>query len=803
MKVISIDYEVFFYNLNSKLITSKSVIYNRESLLIKVIFDNNLIITGEAAPLPGFSKETLTDVIENLLNIIPEIKVINISLSLYEQLSYINSLCKVPSLSFALQSIFLKLNIITNHSSNEFTKNKKVLLNGLISLADEEPLKKTEELLNIGYKTIKYKIGINKFEEEYETLSLINKKFKNKLNIRLDVNNGFPLENLNEYFIKLNNITYEYIEDPINNLNKLNLLSDFVDSIALDSSIYNIGEIKELIIKYKIKTFIIKPTLLGNLVEIIKLLTDKKYKNIKFIISSTFESFYSAYILFYLASLKPEYAHGLDTFRMLEKQDNNFIFKNGYCSFNNTPNAIKYHKIKIKSNNLFKIFPAINKNNFNICFISENNKTSYCGLFDAINSNNYPFNLIKNTDIALFNNSLHNLTINLFKTLKHNSRPIIIDNKFNCINAKSLANEFGASYFLTENEVTKLNNNKDDNLDYELMLFTSGSTNLPKAVILSLKSIINSAKKFINYFNLSSQNTLLASLPFNHIGGLMIMFRGIIAGSQIIIPKSTNYKDIKLSLESNLIDYISLVPKQLADLIDDNTDLSKCKAVILGGAKADKKLIEKALNKGINLYKVYGSTETCSMITIASPQDLINNPLSSGKPFSNVDIFISSNGKLIKNSNIKGEIVIKSDTLYSYYKLPNFNKCEETDNNYLFYTKDFGYLDNDGNLIIESRVDDIIISGGENISPEEIRSKLLEINDINDAVVIGIDDEIWGQVPIAFLVNNKLINIETINNYLLLKLPKYKIPKKYIFIGEIPYNNNGKIDIKTLKAFLK
>ncbi len=802
MRISSINYRVFNYQLNTPFVSSKSSVFNRESLLIDIIFDHDLLLTGEAAPLPDFSKETLSDVINNLKDILSELISKEIHSDPFAQFDFINSLCKTPSLNFALQSIFLKYYLYTKNDLLKENKNNKIKVNGLLSLADNKVIQKTNDLLNEGYDTIKFKMGIIEFEFEYGVLNDIYSLFKNRLTIRLDPNCGIPQKLINDYLEKLNKIEFEYIEDPINNLDELKHLNKYSHKIALDSTQFNIMDIMDIHNKYNISTFVLKPTLLGNIGAILKILNDQKYCKINFIISSTFESYYSADVLFYIASFRLNSSHGLDTFRMIRDNNNIFSFNNGYLINNFSINKENFTRSYLDKN-IFSLFPNVNNSNSNLCFVSKNEKLKYSELYSSSLTDYTDYNLKGSTQIAIYNSSIIDTAKLLFYIWYINSRPAILDNKLHISKAKETACNFKTNYLISNDDMINFDINNTAIKNHELLLFTSGSTTSPKGVIISLNSIINSATKFNNYFNVSSDDTFLASLPFNHIGGLMIMFRSILAGAKIIIPDSNNYKDIKKSIQDHNIDYISLVPKQLQDLLNDNVDLSKCKAVILGGAKSDERLVRQALHNGIKLYKVYGSTETCSMVTIASPKDLEIDPNTSGRPFHNVELYINTNNVLSNTPNIKGEIIIKTDTLYSSYINTDLNDYPETKNNNFHYSKDYGYLDENGYLIVERRIDDIIISGGENISPDEIREKILELDEINDAIVFGIEDDIWGQIPVVFILSKNQIDIPSVDKYLREKLENFKIPKKYFIIKEIPYNNNGKIDYKKLKTLIK
>ena len=116
-------------------------------------------------------------------------------------------------------------------------------------------------------------------------------------------------------------------------------------------------------------------------------------------------------------------------------------------------------------------------------------------------------------------------------------------------------------------------------------------------------------------------------------------------------------------------------------------------------------------------------------------------------------------------------------------------------------SKDIGWLDGDNNLFIEMRRKDLIVSGGENINPKEVENTILKFKNITDCAVIGINDEKWGQKVISYLViNKKTINIQELIKFLKGKIAKYKIPKNFIIVDNIPRNEIGKVNMNLIKS---
>lgn len=179
------------------------------------------------------------------------------------------------------------------------------------------------------------------------------------------------------------------------------------------------------------------------------------------------------------------------------------------------------------------------------------------------------------------------------------------------------------------------------------------------------------------------------------------------------------------------------------------------------------------MNKGISVYYSYGMTETASQIVTLSPEDSIRKIGSAGKPLFPAQLQIVNQAGDRLGSNEVGEIKVCG---------PNVSKGYLNKENHLqdswFFTGDIGYIDSEGFLYVLDRRSDLIISGGENVYPAEVEAVLTEMDGIKEAAVIGIPDEEWGQVPIAFIVTDESMQENTIIEKCTNVLAKYKIPKR-------------------------
>jgi O-succinylbenzoic acid--CoA ligase len=333
-----------------------------------------------------------------------------------------------------------------------------------------------------------------------------------------------------------------------------------------------------------------------------------------------------------------------------------------------------------------------------------------------------------------------------------------------------------------------------------LMLFTSGTSGKPKAVMLSFENLTESASIGNKILNQTNNDRWLASLPFYHIGGFSMITRAVMFGTSIVIPGSLSTDDLAESIMQYHPTLISLVSNQLKNFIDINlTPPEELRTVLVGGGFFDPALILEAIDKGWKIAKVYGSTETSSFVSIMNTEEVKEKPGASGRAILPNQIFILSDNREL-SSGKSGEIIVKSPAVMKgYFK-------EETGTqpkNGLYQTGDIGYLDEEGFLFVETRRNDLIISGGENINPFEIESAILTHTGIKEACVVGVEDYTWGQIACTAIILKENVNFtrDTIENYLGDKLAHYKIPKRIIFIDELPKSELGKVireDVKKL-----
>src|SRR3989338_6764119 len=299
------------------------------------------------------------------------------------------------------------------------------------------------------------------------------------------------------------------------------------------------------------------------------------------------------------------------------------------------------------------------------------------------------------------------------------------------------------------------------------IMFTSGSSGEPKAVAHSFGSHYYSAMAANEHIAVSPGDRWLLSLPLYHVGGLGILWRTFLAGGTVVVPDPS--ADTADSLRKFSITHVSLVPTQLHRLLSDPKNLAvlqKMKAILIGGSAIPDALVRKAVDARLPIRVTYGLTEMASQV--ATSKCLTKeDPLPCGQILRFAQTRISDDH----------EILVKGKTLFQGY-VKGEGIEPSLDKQGWFHTGDLGCLNEDGTLIVSGRKDNMFISGGENIQPEEIERHLCHIEGIVQAVVVPVKSEEFGDRPAAFVRTREGTRLSRaqILSFLREYLPSFKLP---------------------------
>ena len=356
----------------------------------------------------------------------------------------------------------------------------------------------------------------------------------------------------------------------------------------------------------------------------------------------------------------------------------------------------------------------------------------------------------------------HKIDFIITEWLQKNQIKNIKDSSFFYI--QELSSSFGGC------GVTEFNDSIKDTNSIQSMHLTSGSTGTPKLVKLTFNNFINSVLQWDNEINFLDSDRYVQCLPLNHIAGLSIIIRSQIKGFETILMNRFNASKVNFEIDNGAT-LISLIPSMLKRLIDDRAGKSfpnSLRGIILGGDGCSTRLMKYALKNNLPIYKTYGMTETCSGVTGFWIHQFPNMLDSVGKRF-------------IKNkiSILDSRVLISGPSVSPY----EFNNKQNN-----LQTSDLGEI-NSNFLFLNGRCDDIVISGGENISLSKIKNILYKHDEISEVYLDTKHDDNFGTLISAFIeVSNDNLGVKEIKKYLLTFLSKNQCPKIIQIVDKIHHD---------------
>jgi acyl-CoA synthetase (AMP-forming)/AMP-acid ligase II len=356
--------------------------------------------------------------------------------------------------------------------------------------------------------------------------------------------------------------------------------------------------------------------------------------------------------------------------------------------------------------------------------------------------------------------------------------------------------------------------------DITMLMYTAGTTGRPKGVPLRHSAFVSYVLENVEPASPDIEERNLLTVPLYHVAGIQAMLAAIYGGRTLVMMRQFEVKEWLEAIQKEKATRAMLVPTMLKRVIDDDDfsrhDLSSLKIITYGAAPMPFEVINKAIKimPWVKFINAFGQTETASTITALGPEDhriegteeekerkLKRLTSSIGKPLPDVEVkIVDEEGKALPSLGV-GEIWARGPRIMTGYWRDEQKTSQVMTKDGWLRTGDMGWMDEEGYIYLAGRGDDMIIRGGENISPEEVENVLHSHPKVEEAAVIGVPDPEWGQEPRAVVVlkKGKAATSEEIIEYCRSKLSGFKRPRSVVFLDSLPRNPMGKVLRKKLR----
>lgn len=335
------------------------------------------------------------------------------------------------------------------------------------------------------------------------------------------------------------------------------------------------------------------------------------------------------------------------------------------------------------------------------------------------------------------------------------------------------------------------------------ILYTSGSTGIPKGVVYTHRMLYwNSLNTSIS-LGINSDTCALVCMPLFHTGGWNVLLTPVLQhGGHVVLDEKFDANRIIDDLRDYQCSQFMAVPTMLKMIAMspsfENLHLDNLPYIIVGGEAMDISLINQFEEKGISIRQGFGMTEAGPNLTSLHHEQSKNRIGSIGKPNMYVKVKIVDEDFYAVEQGQSGELCFAGPIVMPrYWRNQNATNSVFVDG--WFRSGDIAMMDKQGFIYIKDRIKNMFISGGENVYPAEIEKELSKHKDVSEVIIVGVPDPKWGEVGKAFVVAKNETNQDELVKFCLSKLSKFKIPKHFEFVDEIPLNSTGKVDRIALK----
>jgi len=361
-----------------------------------------------------------------------------------------------------------------------------------------------------------------------------------------------------------------------------------------------------------------------------------------------------------------------------------------------------------------------------------------------------------------------------------------------------------------------------DDDDTTILMYTSGTTSRPKGVMLTHNDFTAYVCGTVELADGTPRGTALLSAPLYHIAGTTNIMTALFAGRRIVVLPQFDATAWLDAVAREGVTHAFLVPTMMKQIIDHpefgRYDLSSLQNLSYGGAAMPFPVIRRAIEvfpASVGFVNAFGQTETTSTLTVLGPEDhRLDGPadevernlkrlLSIGQPLPDVEVkVVDDNGVALPAGQV-GELWVSTPRTMKGYAAEGGGVSSPAQEGWL-PTRDMGWIDADGYIFLAGRKDDMIIRGGENISPAEVEAVLYSHTGVEEAAVIGVPDVEWGQRVAAVVVSRPGVRLDEaeLTEFCRQRLASFKKPEVFHFVDALPKNQMGKVLKKDLRAQL-
>jgi len=330
-----------------------------------------------------------------------------------------------------------------------------------------------------------------------------------------------------------------------------------------------------------------------------------------------------------------------------------------------------------------------------------------------------------------------------------------------------------------------------------VVILTSGTTGAPKGATRKQPDSIEPVAALLSKIPLRAQGTTVIAAPMFHSWGYAHFTLGLPLASTLVLRRKFDPEDTLRAVADNRATALALVPVMLQRILDlgehtiSRYDVSSLKVIALSGSALPGELATRAMDTfGEVLYNLYGSTEV-AWATIATPADLRAAPGTAGRPpLGTVVKLLDDHGVEVPRGR-GGRIFVSNEMMFDGYTGGGGKEVVRG----LMSTGDVGRFDAGGRLFVDGRDDEMIVSGGENVFPREVEDLLSDHEEIEEAAVVGVPDEEFGQRLRAYVVRRDGADLseDAVKRYVRDNLARFKVPREVVFLDELPRNATGKV----------